>query len=179
MLTLSEWHSVRVGRYRRKLYLWVDGMVNYAVLQPPEGISAFENLIYFGESAPFVNNSIIAGRLFVFKLLLILWTKKSPVYCLGVPSSLIFLKKFLDFSMFSTPGRVIKKKKNDQSWASQLKTIKWITGKSIKLLKKANGILTGLLESRFYIFANRNQHKKRTILSNTEYSVICISQVPE
>lgn len=111
VLTLSEWHSVRVGRYRRKLYLWVDGMVNYAVLQPPEGISAFENLIYFGESAPFVNNSIIAGRLFVFKLLLILWTKKSPVYCLGVPSSLIFLKKFLDFSMFSTPGRVIKKKK--------------------------------------------------------------------
>ncbi|VVC30456.1 Hypothetical protein CINCED_3A008316 [Cinara cedri] len=48
VLTLSEWHSIRVGRYRRKLYLWVDGMINYAVLQPSEGISAFENLIYFG-----------------------------------------------------------------------------------------------------------------------------------
>ncbi|XP_016662821.1 protein eyes shut [Acyrthosiphon pisum] len=48
VLTLSEWHSVRVGRYRRKLYLWVDGMVNYAVLQPSEGISNFDNLIYFG-----------------------------------------------------------------------------------------------------------------------------------
>lgn len=48
VLTLSEWHSVRVGRYRRKLYLWVDGMVNYAVLQPSEGISDFDNLIYFG-----------------------------------------------------------------------------------------------------------------------------------
>lgn len=52
VLTLSEWHSVRVGRYRRKLYLWVDGMVNYAVLQPSEGISDFENIIYFGERVP-------------------------------------------------------------------------------------------------------------------------------
>lgn len=50
VLALSEWHSIRVGRYRRKLYLWVDGMVNYAVLQPSEGISDFENLIYFGKS---------------------------------------------------------------------------------------------------------------------------------
>lgn len=50
VLTLLEWHSVRVGRYRRKLYLWVDGMVNYAVLQPSDGISDFDNLIYFGKS---------------------------------------------------------------------------------------------------------------------------------
>lgn len=50
VLTLSEWHSIRVGRYRRKLYLWVDGMVNYAVLQPSEGLSDFENIIYFGKS---------------------------------------------------------------------------------------------------------------------------------
>jgi len=48
VLSLSEWHSIRVGRYRRKLYLWVDGIVNYTVLQSSEGILDFENLIYFG-----------------------------------------------------------------------------------------------------------------------------------
>lgn len=59
VLTLSEWHSVRVGRYRRKLYLWVDGMVNYAVLQPSEGISDFDNAIYFGKSSP---DPVTTGR---------------------------------------------------------------------------------------------------------------------
>lgn len=62
VLTLSEWHSVRVGRYRRKLYLWVDGMVNYAILQPSEGISEFENLIYFG--IIYYNNMILIVFLF-------------------------------------------------------------------------------------------------------------------
>ncbi|XP_050426579.1 protein eyes shut isoform X2 [Adelges cooleyi] len=48
VLTLSEWHSVRVGRYRRKLYLWVDGMINYAIMRPSEAITNFDNSIYFG-----------------------------------------------------------------------------------------------------------------------------------
>jgi len=61
VLTLSEWHSVRVGRYRRKLYLWVDGMVNYAVLQPSEGISNFDNLIYFGMYETCENTGPIVG----------------------------------------------------------------------------------------------------------------------
>ncbi|XP_050527265.1 protein eyes shut isoform X2 [Daktulosphaira vitifoliae] len=48
VLKMSEWHSVRVGKYRRKLYLWVDGMINYAILQPFDGSIDFDASLNLG-----------------------------------------------------------------------------------------------------------------------------------
>lgn len=48
VFSLGSWHTIRAGRYGRKLFLWVDGTVTTETLTSHHFFTSFNTSVYIG-----------------------------------------------------------------------------------------------------------------------------------